>query len=411
MTTEGLRMHPILARRPEAAPHPRRLAGEALSAALRDSRRRVLALVADLADAQWQVPRQDGINPIAWELAHLAWFAEFWILRGPHRAGNDSLMHAVRPARIAGPDTLFDSARLAHDDRWSVPLPGRAQVLDTLAGQLEACLHALPPADDDAALYFHRLALFHEDMHAEALVWLRASLGYPAPAGLSLPRRKARAPLHVPAAQVRIGGEPAQGGFAFDNELPGKDVALAAFEIDAQPVTAGEFLRFVESGGYADPACWRGDAAAWRAAHPHARPSRWRRAAEGAWQTRWFDRWVALDADAPVIHVNAFEAEAYCAWAGRRLPTAAEWEHGAAHEGFAWGGSVWEWTADPFGPHPGFVAGPYKDYSAPWFHSHRELRGGAFATHARLQDPRYRNFFMPHRTDVFAGFRTASVDR
>ena len=122
MTTEGLRMHPILARWPEAAPHPRRLAGEALSAALRDSRRRVLTLVADLADEQWQVPRQDGINPIAWELAHLAWFAEFWILRGPHRAGHDGLMHAARPARIAGPDAVFDSARLAHDDRWSVPL-------------------------------------------------------------------------------------------------------------------------------------------------------------------------------------------------------------------------------------------------------------------------------------------------
>jgi EgtB-related family protein len=116
-----------------------------------------------------------------------------------------------------------------------------------------------------------------------------------------------------------------------------------------------------------------------------------------------------LDPELPVIHVNAFEAEAYCAWAGRRLPRAAEWEHAAAAlVAFHWGGSVWEWTSDAFQPYPGFKAGPYRDYSQPWFGDHRELRGGAFATHARMHDLRYRNFFMPQRADIFAGFRTAS---
>ena len=110
-----------------------------------------------------------------------------------------------------------------------------------------------------------------------------------------------------------------------------------------------------------------------------------------------------------MIHVSAWEAEAYCRWAGRRLPHAAEWECAARQApAFAWGHSVWEWTADAFLPYPGFVAGPYADYSRPWFGDHRELRGGAFATHERLHDPRYRNFFVADRSDVFAGFRTAA---
>lgn len=398
----------------EPAPGPRQLAGEALAQALRDSRRRTLTCVEDLTNAQWQMPQQPGVNPVAWELAHLAWFAEFWILRGPARVGDDGLVHAARPARHAGPDALFDSARLAHADRWRTPLPSRPQVLDMLAATLEACLQALPDESSDEALNFHRLTLFHEDMHGEALVWMRAALGYPAPTGLSLPQLAGRLALRIPGGTIRTGWPPGRAGFAFDNELPGRDHALMPFEIGAEPVTAGQFLRFVEAGGYDEPAYWPGEAGAWRATSPLAHPARWRRAETAAgtrWQTRWFDRWLPLDPDQPVIHVNAFEAEAYCRWADRRLPTAAEWEHAATVDDgrFTWGHGVWEWTSDPFLPHVGFAPGPYKDYSAPWFGNHRELRGGAFATHERLHDVHYRNFFMPHRSDIFAGFRTVSA--
>jgi gamma-glutamyl hercynylcysteine S-oxide synthase len=387
---------------------PRLLAGEALAAALRDSRGRTLSLVDDLDDAQWRVPPQDGINPIAWELAHLAWFAEFWILRGPHRVGDDGLVHASAPARIAGPDAHFDSARLAHAERWHAPLPSRQQVSGMLAAQLQACLQSIPPGDDDRALYFHRLALFHEDMHGEALVWLRAALEYPAPAGASLQRQTSRDPLFVPGGQVHVGWPVDARGFAFDNELPGAGVELRDFEIDAQPMSAGQFLRFVEAGGYDEPAYWPGEAGAWRVAQAQRHPLRWRRSGAD-WQVRWFDRWLPLDPELPLIHVNAFEAQAYCEWARRRLPSAAQWEHAAGTvDGFRWGDSVWEWTADIFQPFAGFSAGPYKDYSAPWFGSHRELRGGAFATHARMHDVHYRNFFVPQRADVFAGFRTVS---
>jgi len=384
----------------------RSLAGAALAAALRDARATTRARVDDLTDAQWQVPRQPGVNPLAWELAHVAWFAEFWILRGPHRVGADGLVHAERPPRIAGPDDLHDSARLPHAARWSAPLPSRQEVLRMLDAQLEACIAAIPDRADDAALYFHRLALFHEDMHGEAFAWLRAALGYAAPAEASLPRIAARAPLRFDGGAVCLGSSAGHGGFAFDNEMPAHEVVLAPYEIDAAPVTAGEYRRFVDAGGYDEARFWPGAAGDWRARHAQPHPARWRRGRDG-WETRWFDRWQPLDPERPVIHVSAFEAEAWARWAGRRLPSAAEWELAATNRDFTWGASVWEWTADVFQPYPGFVPGPYTDYSAPWFGDHRELRGGAFATPARLHDPRFRNFFLPARTDVFAGFRTA----
>jgi ergothioneine biosynthesis protein EgtB len=383
----------------------RRHGREELAAALRHSRARLLALVRDLDDAQWMMPFRRGVNPVAWEIAHVAWFAEFWILRGPHRLGEDGLVYAARPPVHAGPDPVLDSARLAHAARWSAPLPARSKVFDMLDAQLAACLEALAAGPgDDASLYFFRLSLFHEDMHGEALAWMRAALGYPAPAGAELPQVTAAPPVRVSGGEVSIGWPPQEPGFAFDNELPGRRVVLDDFEIDAAPVSAGEFLRFVEAGGYDDPAFWPGEAGRWRAEAGRRHPERWRRAASG-WETRWFERWLPLDPSQPVIHVNAWEAEAYCRWAGRRLPRAAEWEAAAAL--LRWGGAVWEWTADPFEPYPGFEPGPYRDYSRPWFTSHREMRGGAFATDPRMHHPRYRNFFEPQRTDIFAGFRTA----
>jgi len=373
----------------------RRPAGRALADALRESRATTLACVADLDDAAWAtVPQQTGANPIGWELGHLAWFAEFWILRGPHVPRENGFVDAAKPALVAGPDALYDSARLAHADRWHHAWPERAAVLATLSAQLEACIEAIPAGDDasDEALYFHRLALFHEDMHAEAFTALRASLGWSAPAGLELEPVPRREPLAVAVAQAGIGWPASRRGFAFDNEQAAHIVALAAYEIDSAPVDNAAFAAFVEATGASTP-------------------KRWRRHA-GAWQERWFDTWCPLEPRRPVIHVSAFEAEAYCRWAGRRLPNAAEWEHAAQSvPGFAWGHGVWEWTADAFRPYPGFVPGPYRDYSQPWFGDHREVRGGSFASQARMHHPLYRNFYTPDRSDVFAGFRTcASTD-
>lgn len=391
------------------------LAGPALVQAMRECRARTLAWTCDLSEAQWQVPRQPGINPLTWELAHLAWFSEFWVLRGPHAVDAQGRTHAQRPAVHAGPDALLDSSLLAHAERWTAPLPSREQVLEMLASQLEASIAAVPDGDDDDALYFHRLALFHEDMHTEAFAWLRSKLGYPPPLGARLDRSSASASVEVRSRQVHLGFADTARGFGFDNERPGRDVTLTDFEIDAHPVSAGQYLRFVESGGYDRPEHWPGEAGVWRAQARRCHPERWRRMEAASqsdvrWEVRWFDRWQALDPEQPVIHVNALEAEAYCLWATRRLPSAAQWEHAArSAPAFQWGHTVWEWTNDAFEPYAGFVAGPYKEYSAPWFGNHRELRGGAFATHPRMHDVRYRNFFMPERSDIFAGFRTVAA--
>ena len=392
----------------------RRLAGRALADALRDSRATTLARVLDVAESDWRVPQQRGVNPIAWELGHLAWFAEFWILRGPHTLRDDGFVDAAQPPRIAGPDAIFDSARLDHAARWDTPMPSRAALLATLDEQLEACIAAIPASsdnrDDDAAHYFHRLALFHEDMHGEAFAWLRATLAWPAPAGLeAMPASPSEAPLRVEGGRVEIGRQSDAAGFSFDNEQPALTLELEPFEIDASPIDNGRFLRFVEEGGYDEPDFWPGLSRPWRKRSDKSHPERWRRAASGGWEARWFDRWLPLDLAAPVVHVNAWEARAYCAWSGRRLPSPAEWERAAREPGFRWGRSVWEWTGDNFDPYPGFRAGPYRDYSAPWFGDHRELRGGSFAAHQRMQHPSYRNFFTPERNDVFAGFRTVSL--
>lgn len=386
----------------------RQLAGAELRAALLATRARLLAWIGDLTDAQWRVPYQAGVNPVAWEAAHVAWFAEFWIRRGPHERRADGLVYAAQPPRAAGPDALLDSARLAHAQRWQVALPSRPQVLAMLAAQMDGTLEALPDGDDDAALYFHRLSLMHEAMHCEAFAWTRAALGYPAPAGVVLGAVPARAPLRFDVVRARIGREREARGFWFDNEQPGAEVDLAPYEIDGAPLAAGRYLDFVQSGGYDRADFWPGAAGRWRAAAAQAHPQRWR-CVDGQWQQRVFDDWQPLALDAPVVHINAYEAEAYCRWAGRRLPTAAEWEHAARSAGadFAWGHSVWEWTDDDFLPYAGFAPGPYHDYSVPWFGSHRELRGGAYVTSEIIHHPAYRNYFTPERADLFAGLRTA----
>jgi iron(II)-dependent oxidoreductase len=254
-------------------------------------------------------------------------------------------------------------------------------------------------------------------------------------------------------------GSPSQQGFVFDNEQLAHEVEIGAFAISKTAVTNGEFKQFVEDGGYRRSELWTAEGWKWRTSVAAEHPVYWRVEGSGRWLRRNFDEWVRLDERLPIIHVSWYEADAYCRWSGRRLPAEAEWELAASAEltaggrgittdkrRYPWGddsptperanldwramgclpvdalsagdsafgcrqmiGNVWEWTASDFKPYPGFIPGPYKEYSEPWFGDHKVLRGGCWVTRSRVIHNTYRNFYTPDRRDVWAGFRTCAL--
>ena len=428
---------------------------EHLSTWVRDARQRTLDLIGDLSDEQLLGSHLDIVNPLLWEIGHVAWFQEKWVLR--HRSGRASL----RPDA----DALYDSAAVAHSTRWDLPLPGRADTLRYVRQVEEQVLRKLAvEKQDPQRAYFVLLSVFHEDMHTEAFTYTRQTLGYPPPR-LAAPLQPTSEMLaaagdgHVPGGTFSLGATPAEP-FVFDNEKWAHAIALRPFAIARTPVTQAEFAAFVDEGGYQRRQFWDEEGWHWRERTAAVAPVYWERGDGGSWQRRDFDRWVALEPQRPVINVNWYEAEAYCRWARRRLPTEAEWEAAAAAEPesggatlsarkrrFPWGddaptadranldgcalgcrnvaalaagdspcgcrqmiGNVWEWTASAFLPYPGFTPDAYKEYSAPWFGDHKVLRGGCWATRARLLRNTWRNFYRPDRRDVWAGFRTCALE-
>jgi ergothioneine biosynthesis protein EgtB len=385
----------------------------ALAAALCDSRDQTLATFAvyeqALRDTQLAVPYSPEVNPPLWELGHVGWFQEWWLARNSEREQGAAADPDVQrpPPHRAGADSWFDSSRVAHTDRWHLPLPPADAIRDDLAFGLQQTLQLLRSGaqQGDDVLYFFRLCLFHEDMHHEAAVYMAQHLGVPLDGWA--PRAPAAAgEIAIEAGTHHLGG--AARGFVFDNELVGHDIDVAAFRIDAAPVTWARYLRFVEAGGYWRRQHWSDAGWAWLQAASLSAP-RYVRATGSGWQRQTFGRWVDVQPELPAMNLSCFEAEAYCAWADRRLPSEAQWERAvqSAAAALHWG-DVWEWTASAFTPYPGFVAHPYRDYSAPWFGSRQVLRGGSFAAHPRMKRTRYRNFFAPGRNDIFAGFRTCS---
>ena len=409
------------------AAHEARTSGRALLArALTDSRARTLALFtaceAALQPAGLAVPYDATLNPPLWELGHIGWFQEWWLARNPQRRRGLACDPDVlrTPGRLAGADALYNSSAVPHATRWHLPLPDADATRAYLAATLEESLHLLAhSAETDAALYFHRLALFHEDMHAEAAVYMAQALGIPLPRDAAFPAAPptlqpvtggGNPVLHLPACGWTLGR--ADAGFAFDNELGAHTVALAAVEIDAEPVSWARYLPFVEAGGYRDARWWSPQGWQWlQRVDGGLRQPRDLRQAAGRWSCRRFGTWRPLDLQAPAVHLSWFEADAWCRWAGRRLPSEAEWECAAMTQpSFRWG-AVWDWTASLFTPYPGFVAHPYRDYSVPWFGARQVLRGGSEATSVRMKHPRYRNFFTHERNDLFAGFRSCAGRR
>lgn len=415
---------------------------------VRDARRRTCALVADLADPQLLGAQLSIVNPLLWQIGNVAWLQEKWVLR---RDGQAPL--------LAQADELYDSA-IPHAARWKLPLPTRADTVAYLERVRDRVLECLQEEMDADQSRLVMLAVFLEDMHGEAIAATRQTLGYPPPRlethavspGAETQVLGALAgDVDVPACRFNQGADRAEP-FAFDNEWEAHQVDVREYRIARAPVTQEEFLAFVERGGYYRPDLWCHDGWHWRQAVDARHPVYWKRATGGAWLRRHYDAWVPLEPHHPVVHVNWFEAEAYCRWVGRRLPTEVEWEVAAAFDPgasdkrrFPWGntdptaaqanldgrqgntvnvaalpagesacgcrqliGNVWEWTASDFLPYPGFVPGPWKAYSEPFFGTHKVLRGGSWATRARLLRNTYRNFFTPDRRDLWAGFRTCA---
>jgi iron(II)-dependent oxidoreductase len=443
----------------------------ALYALILEAHERTLELIADLDEAQLMGPRLAIVNPLRWETGHVAWFYERWLLR--HLRGHKPL--------ISRADELYDSAAVAHDTRWDLPLPSREETLSYARRVLERVIEVgsepEPAAIDNYdEKYFLHLALFHECMHAEAFTYTRQTLEYAGPQISSVSKGSLPAPVEnesvsklsmqaawasrddtfIPGGKFLLGSAPGSSEFFFDNELDLHLVSVSPFSMACATVTQAEFCAFVEDNGYRHRQWWSEAGWRWRQSVKATHPLYWQREANGRWSRRHFNQWVPLEDALPVLHVNWFEAEAYCRWAGRRLPTEAEWEMAACCEPegngiaqtkrrFPWGdepptperanldwraggcvnvqalpdgdsafgvrqmiGNTWEWTATDFHPFPGFRPGPYKEYSAPWFGDHKVLRGGGWATRSHLIRPTYRNFYQPDRRDVWAGFRTCA---
>ena len=400
-----------------------------LSLALMDARNHTLQLFGQyqnaLQGAGFAVPLLATLNPPLWELGHVGWFQERWIGRNLQRTlGTRCDPAQARMASIEpNADRWWDSDHVAHDTRWTLDLPDmgscRAYLLDTLESTLELLEKV---SSDDDALYFYRLCLFHEDMHGEAFVYMAQALALPldrpfqaafTPAPMTL-----REPLLIPAMTWQMGSATGRGsGFAFDNEKAQHPIRVPEFEIDAQAVSWGQYVEFVGDGGYDREEFWHPAGWLWLQGLAAGEGRRGPRYVEqigrsgGAVIQNRFGHAMRMLGNQPAMHMSWWEADAWCRWAGRRLPAEVEWEvaaHRAAHRGFRWG-DVWEWMGTTFRAYPGFAPDPYQTYSQPWFGSHKVLRGASLATRARMKHPNYRNFYLPERDDIFCGFRSCAL--
>jgi len=437
--------------------------------ALDQAHRTLADLVLSLSDRQRNVPYHPGINPPTWEWGHAAFFFEIFLLRELDNI--DPIMPSM--------DNNWDSFNLDHKDRWQpgvVPSVKETQeYVEAVYQRIRQRIECIPLTPKD--LYLYKYCIFHQYMHIESLVWCRQTLGYPAPA-LEKKQQYYFNTLPVledaviPAGDYFI-GQPADlpdfagENFSFDAEKPGFTRHLDEFHISKTLVSRGEFLNFIQDGGYERSALWSFGGKKWLAAQRtrdvdmtrldtlQAGPIYWRKQ-NGVWQERVFDQWQPLNLAAPLVHVTYWESEAWCHWAGRRLPTEFEWEAAALgnraddskmppFRSFPWGrqmdstrvdmdraclaqcpvsafeqgqspfgliqciGTAWEWTSTQFLPYHGFKVDMYPYMSTLQFGYHKVTRGGSCATSSNLIRGTYRQAYLPFRRDVFVGFRTCQL--
>ncbi|MEO7114815.1 MAG: selenoneine synthase SenA [Caldimonas sp.] len=370
-----------------------------------------IVLPADLAPAL-----AAELDPPLWTLGHIGWIQEYWIARNVQRNRGERADpgHPRLASILPGADALYDPATIDRPRRrelvTAAALPDLQATRDYLVESLETTLELLAgiPLEDDDALYFFRLALFHEEMHAEAFAVLAQTLGIDTGLVPRITTLAARPPLMFPATRWLLGSS--GSGFRFDNEAEPHPVELPEFEIDAQAVTWAQYGEFVEDGGYDEPRHWSQAGRDWIGGLGRRTPRHVEQIRHGVLQRR-FGLLSRVASMQPAVHVSWFEADAWCRWAGRRLPTEVEWEaaaHQGASRGFRWG-DVHEWTASTFRPYPGFMPGPWRGYSTSAFGTHKVLRGASVATRPGLRSARLRGFALPARDDGFFGFRSCGA--
>ena len=384
-----------------------------LSLALIDARNHTLRWVAacEAAPAWREQPETD---PPLWMLGHTAWFQEHWIARNVQRqrgeqgdAGRPKLASILPEA-----DACFDAAAVSRAQRWAAPLPDvqvlRQYAMDTLETTLE--LLAGTP-DDAAALYFYRLALFREDAVSEAFAEAAQLAGVAAAAPTRAMVHAARPALLFPATTWSLGS--ATTGFTWANERGARVVAVPEFEIDAQAVSWAQYAEFVEDGGYDDARHWSAEGWAWVQAQGRRTPRFVDQMRQGVLQQRG-GKLVRVPMGQPAVHIAWFEADAWCRWAERRLPSEVEWEAAAfqgASRGMRWG-DVWEWTSNIFRLYEGnpTVAATSQscDDSCAGLGVAKVLRGASSCTRDRLRFAKVRRARAAAFDLGFCGFRSCA---
>jgi gamma-glutamyl hercynylcysteine S-oxide synthase len=365
----------------------------AIAEALSEARERTLALVEPLDDAQLNAVYSPLLSPLAWDLGHIANFEELWLVQ---TIGGREPLHGDLGRfydAIENPRKLRGELPILRDEELRAYLADvRERSLDVLDG-VEIDADAEDPLLREGFVY--EMLLAHELQHNETMLQLLQLVeSYELPQPFATERSSSRragtsAPgetetVAIAAGEYEIGAP--DRGFAYDNERPRHTVELAAFEIDRTPLANSAYIAYVEETGAEPPLYWQRDGDGWVDASRGGREP--------------------IDPGHPVIHVSWEEADAFARWAGKRLPTEHEWE--AACPQLDGLGHGWEWTSSDFLAYPGFSAFPYREYSEVFFgDEHKVLRGGSWATHARVARLTFRNWDLPERRQIFSGFRCA----
>ena len=367
-------------------------------------------LVEGLSDADTTAQSMDDASPAKWHLAHTSWFFETFLLRdnvSGYRLFDEAYPYLFNSYYEA------EGARHARPERGLLTRPSLADVM-SYRSQVDDAMAGAMAAFPEKLLDLVELGLNHEQQHQELLLtdilhlFSRNPLK---PVYSSAPPERAFEPEPVQWIEGRTGIQ--QIGyegpdFAFDCEGPRHDVLLYPHAIANRPVTNGDWLEFIEDGGYRDARHWLSDGWAWVQREAIEAPLYWNHVSDSGLAEFGLAGNVALDPSALVKHVSHYEADAFATWAGARLPTEAEWEV-AANDGLPNSGTVWEWTSSAYLPYPGFkpADGAVGEYNGKFMSGQSVLKGSSIATPPGHARPSYRNFFYPHQRWQFCGLRLA----